>query len=476
MDKIIKGAAPIARARGLRRTVGTAVLLALSALSLADVSVANAIPGLATAETESMLAVRPHDIVLGPAQAPVTLITYTEHWGSSEFAPWISSWRPLRQKYGNNLRIIVRDCIVASHIEARLTAHAAHGVFELKGEKAYLDFVESLASSQSRFGQQELATAAARVGAGPAEEFAAALDSDRWLSRVEVNQADAKAAMFEETPTTLINGQKLRELSTLATLTAAIDAELKATKALEVKKGLHGAQLSQERTRVNLAANAESRKNEAALGVKLNGDNAPVVARPAADARTAKAEPSASKGEAELPELIEAASRSFCQQPSSTQCQILTKFRQGQLPKVTKSEVLSLGALYTDSAPQPNLLPYFVLQLRPQGANFEALSINITPDNDAEKQQTESYIQSIRAGRRDPASTMHKFLSKEIVSHGPPLKAQQQSNAILLTTGVSPGGMWVRQYKNEWIVLQLAISRMGYRMFPVTSIAALPIE
>jgi len=117
-----------------------------------------------------------------------------------------------------------------------------------------------------------------------------------------------------------------------------------------------------------------------------------------------------------------------------------------------------------------------VLRLWPQGANIESLSINITPGNDAEKQQTESYIQSIWAGRGDPASTMHKFLAKKIVSHGPPLKVQQQSNAILLTTGVAAGGMGVRQYKNEWIVLQLAINCMGYRMFPVTSLAALPIE
>lgn len=117
-----------------------------------------------------------------------------------------------------------------------------------------------------------------------------------------------------------------------------------------------------------------------------------------------------------------------------------------------------------------------MLRLWPQGANLEALSINITPDNDAEKQQTESYIQSIRAGRRDPASTMHKFLAKEIVSHGPPLKVQQQSNAILLTTGVAAGGMWIRQYKKEWIVLQLAINRMGYCMFLMTALAALPVE
>lgn len=133
-------------------------------------------------------------------------------------------------------------------------------------------------------------------------------------------------------------------------------------------------------------------------------------------------------------------------------------------------------SLYTDGALQPNLPPYYVLRLWPQGANLEAFSINITPDNDAEKQQTESYIQSIWAGRRDPASTMHKFLAKEIVSHGPPLKVQPQSNAILLTTGVAAGGMWIRQYKKEWIVLQLAINCMGYRMFPVTSLAALPIE
>ena len=40
-DKIIKGTAPTAR--GFRRTVGTAVVLVLSALSLADVGVANAV-------------------------------------------------------------------------------------------------------------------------------------------------------------------------------------------------------------------------------------------------------------------------------------------------------------------------------------------------------------------------------------------------------------------------------------------------
>jgi hypothetical protein len=33
---------------------------------------------------------------------------------SSELAPWRRSWRPLRQKYGNRLRIIVRDCIFAA--------------------------------------------------------------------------------------------------------------------------------------------------------------------------------------------------------------------------------------------------------------------------------------------------------------------------------------------------------------------------
>lgn len=55
----------------------------------------------------------------------------------------------------------------------------------------------------------------------------------------------------------------------------------------------------------------------------------------------------------------------WCCQPSPwrtsaspTPCQILAKFRQGQLPKVTKAEVLSLGALYTDSALQPNLPPH----------------------------------------------------------------------------------------------------------------------
>ena len=279
MDKNRNGTAHFARARRVGRGLGTALALALGSFVVGA-------PGLAAATqynavTESILAVRPGDIVLGPAQAPVTIVTYTEHHNNGYAAPWLNSLRLLRQKYGSSVRIIVRDYIMAFHPDANLSAAAAHGVFERRGEAAYLNFVEALASPQCLFVPRYLAAEADRVGAGPAQVFEAALDSEVWAGRIATNKADVQAASLEGTPTIFINGQKYNDRARFDKITPAIDAELTAAHALEAQQGVHGARLSVERTRVNLAASAKLRAGDAAqefpelkAPVKLVGNTA----------------------------------------------------------------------------------------------------------------------------------------------------------------------------------------------------------
>lgn len=473
MDHNVDGSAHLPYSRGGVRPLGAALALVAVVLGAVDFAAASTVQN--DAVTESMLTARPHDIVLGPAQAPVTIVTYTEHHNNGYAAPWMNSLRPLRQKYGSSLRIIVRDHIMPGHEGAGLGASAAHGVFERRGEKAYLDFVEALASPQCLFVPRYLAAEAERVGAGPAPAFEAALDSDVWASRIGTNKADVQTAMIEAMPTAFINGQKFREVTRLDKIIPAIDAELTAARALEKQQGVHGAQLSLERTRVNLAAVTKLRAEDAATASRKASLRA-AAARPALDGNTEPTEPTSGRTDTELAQVIEQASAKFCQQPDATTCQILTKFRQGQLPKLLTSEAISLGAMYRSNDPLPKLPLYLALRLRSQGASLQAASITLTPDNDTEQQETAAYIQSIRAGRRDPASTMHKLLQKELDTHSPSLKAERLKDGIFVSSPGGPGGFWIRQFKNEWIVLHLDINRGGFRIVPSLHLIVMPIE
>lgn len=257
------------------RTVGTAAVRSrravrtlVPALALALFGVA-ARPAPAQADfsdvtvTENMLAVRTGDIVLGSPQAPLTIVGYGEHHDTNYAIQWMKTFRVLLNRYGNKLRIVVRDYPMPFHETAPLGSAAAHGVFERGGETAYLAFTDALISRSVPIDPASLAAAAARVGAGPAPVFQAALQNKVWSGRVEANVADFKAANMHGTPTMFLNGRGLGDWIPFENMFPIIDAELAATRALEAK-GLQGARASRERTRTNLAEINEQRTAEAA--------------------------------------------------------------------------------------------------------------------------------------------------------------------------------------------------------------------
>lgn len=247
--------------RRVARTLFPALALALLGVA-ASPAPAQAELGEVTV-TENMLAVRTGDIVLGSPQAPLTIVGYGEHHDTNYSILWMKTFRLLLNRYGNKLRIVVRDYPMPFHETAPLGSAAAHGIFERGGESAYLAFTDALINRAVPINPASLAAAAARVGAGPAPVFQAALQNKVWDGRVETNVADFKAANMHGTPTMFLNGRVLGDWIPNENMFPIIDAELAATRALEAK-GMQGARASRERTRMNLAEINEKRAAEAA--------------------------------------------------------------------------------------------------------------------------------------------------------------------------------------------------------------------
>ncbi|MFO0572724.1 MAG: thioredoxin domain-containing protein [Polyangia bacterium] len=155
-----------------------------------------------------VLAERKDDIALGRPGAPVTLIAYLEYYYvyPDTVGPLL---RQIRRSWPDEVRILVRDFPMAYHQGAALTAQAAHGVFELAGAEAFLQFAETVTPYRGSRDASYLAAVAARVGAGAAERFEEELIRGRWQERVARSQKDVELAHLTGSPQWLVNGTRI---------------------------------------------------------------------------------------------------------------------------------------------------------------------------------------------------------------------------------------------------------------------------
>lgn len=155
-----------------------------------------------------ILAERKDDIVLGRPGAPVTLIGYLEYYYvyPDTVGPLL---RQIRRSWPDEVRIVVRDFPMAYHQGAALTAQAAHGVFELAGAEAFLQFAETVTPYRGSRDASYLAAIAARVGAGAAERFEEQLVRGRWQERLARSQKDVELARMTGSPQWLVNGTRV---------------------------------------------------------------------------------------------------------------------------------------------------------------------------------------------------------------------------------------------------------------------------
>lgn len=173
---------------------------------------------------------------LGDPNAPVTLDVWVDFRCvfCGEFARGVEQQLVARYVAKGTLKIVYHDFIVIDSADgAHASEDAASAALCAADQGKYWVYVDWLWANQApdeaawRFSRDRLLEMARRAGLDvPA--FQACYDAGTHRAAVRAESASAAASSIPGTPTALVNGRQL-ELLDLATISAAVDAALKAT-------------------------------------------------------------------------------------------------------------------------------------------------------------------------------------------------------------------------------------------------------
>ena len=174
--------------------VGGSLLLVVAALAL------YAFTGAAASEPSKAAPPDPTDISFGPADAPLTVIEYSDFQCPfcAQYAPWLKT---LRAKYGDRVRFVYRFWPLAKHPYATITAKAAYAA-SLQGkfwEMHDLLFENQKEWSESSDPRPFLDAYAEQIGLD-IEQFHADADAQSTTDFIEKQVAEGKSAGVTHTP------------------------------------------------------------------------------------------------------------------------------------------------------------------------------------------------------------------------------------------------------------------------------------
>ncbi len=166
----------------------------------------------------------------GPANAPVTLVEYSD----LECPVCARMQQELETevipKYGDKLRVVFKEYpLVAIHDWALTAAIAAQCTYELEPSK-YADFRSAVYKNQSSVNGDHARDLLLHIAAEAGIDntgLAACIDSKTSLPRVEANMQEADALGVAQTPTMFINGQTLVGAPPAADVEKLIDEALR---------------------------------------------------------------------------------------------------------------------------------------------------------------------------------------------------------------------------------------------------------
>lgn len=168
----------------------------------------------------------------GPDSALVTIVA----WGDFQ-CPFCARLAPVlhqvREKYGDEVRIIYRHLAMRFHKNAALAAEAS---VVAANQNKFWAFHDKLFANYQALTRPDLERYAKEVGMDVAQ-LASALDDRRYRDVVAAESADAEALGVDGTPTMFINGIPLSGSKDLATLSKVIDEQLTPARAA-VNRGI----------------------------------------------------------------------------------------------------------------------------------------------------------------------------------------------------------------------------------------------
>ena len=161
---------------------------------------------------------------IGPANAPVTIVEFSDYQ-----CPYCQVWyqqvyQQLLTSYPNKIRFVYRDLPLPMHPEAIPAAEAA----DCAGDQgAYWKYHDALFNQQYGLSRAAYVHYASDLGLD-GNAFAACLDSQRYLDKVQANATDAASVGLNSTPSFVINGRVLIGALPFSDFKAVVDEELAA--------------------------------------------------------------------------------------------------------------------------------------------------------------------------------------------------------------------------------------------------------
>lgn len=178
-------------------------------------------PEAATQEVTRLEVSADDDPALGPPDAPVTLIEFSDFQCPYCTKFHQETFRPLMQAYEGRLRFVYRDFPVLGpeSVTAAMAASCA-------GEQGrYWEFHDRLFSGTYELGRMAYRRYAEELGLN-SEALLNCLDSERFREEVLADARDAAALGVNGTPTFFINGRPLVGAQPLSSFARLIDQEL----------------------------------------------------------------------------------------------------------------------------------------------------------------------------------------------------------------------------------------------------------
>jgi protein-disulfide isomerase len=162
------------------------------------------------------------DPSLGPANAPVTLVEFSDFQCPfcQRAAPTL---KQIKAKYGDRVRIVWKDFpLTQIHPQAFDAAQAGNCARE---QGKFWEYHDQLFANQSALQPDALKKYASAAGMN-ADAFGACLDSGKYRAKVQQALEAGNNVGVSSTPTTFINGRVVSGAQPLDAFTAVIDEEL----------------------------------------------------------------------------------------------------------------------------------------------------------------------------------------------------------------------------------------------------------
>ena len=177
------------------------------------------------------------DAVLGKANAPVTIIEFSDYQCPFCRKFWTEKYSQIKSEYidTGKVKLVFRDFPLSFHPMAQASAEAAECVREKGGDSAYFKYHDKLFSEQNildggtvkstiQYTEADLKSWAKEIG----YDIGSCLDSGKYSEEVQNDLADGQSAGISGTPGFVINGISVSGAQPFSVFEQIIEGELSA--------------------------------------------------------------------------------------------------------------------------------------------------------------------------------------------------------------------------------------------------------